>query len=300
MGIDVQFDSENNENIDIEYNFTYNNCIDLFSENIKDITLIGKSIFFSIDNDIYIFDPYNFDNRNIELNFSSTRPLLILKNRVIGDIKYIYHQLVFPFCIDDLKLCENFIYFVSNGYHNILFHKIVSKEDHKIEWVHFLSEIKFTVSDIHISSETSSLLIKINDIVYKYYKKTNNLEKYLEHDDVYFVENIRGNEIMFCKINESVYTNQFVNIGILCDIYQGKYYKEVINVFSISSMKTQNVIIIKGNDKKMMFIEDKQFYLNMDKIICSGHEINKYVVFCSENIIYYIFSKELPKKIKVF
>lgn len=45
-----------------------------------------------------------------------------------------------------------------------------------------------------------------------------------------------------------------------------------------------------------MFIEDKQFYLNVDKTICYNYEIYNYITFCSEDIIYFICSEAVHKK----
>ncbi|AQN68380.1 putative kilA-n domain protein [Saudi moumouvirus] len=296
MKIDMKLNNENDDNINVEYNFAYRNCVDLFGENVKNVTLIGKYLFFNIGKKIFIFNPLNSDSCCIESIFLSMRPLLVQKNKIIGDIRYTYHQVIFPFNIDNIFFCENFIYFVSNKYHNVLLNKI-TPEGIKIEWIHFITEINFTVSDLYILNEESDIFIKCGIIVYKYYQKTKNLEKFLEHENVYFEKNDKGKEIILCKINESVYSYQY-NSCILKNIYQGKYFKEVQDVLDISTEEPQNVVLIRGNEKKLMFIEDKQFYLNVDKIICYGHKIYRYVVFCSENKIYFICSNVISKKNK--
>ncbi|AVL94868.1 putative KilA-N domain-containing protein [Moumouvirus australiensis] len=296
MNIDIEskYEESSDININIDYNFTYDNGIDLFGENIKNIALIDNLLFFNIDENLFMLNINNHNDNKIESDFLPMRSLLFKKNKIIGNVTYTYYQLIFPFTIDNLYFCDKFIYFTSNQYHNILF-TTFSSSGYELEWIYFATQINFHISDILVSNKQLTVFIKQNNAVYKYVRQTNSLEKFLEYDNVNFEKNIKGEKIMLCRINESVYKNSH-GLNILQNIYRGKYYKEVIDVVDIAEDWVQNVVLIKGGEKKLMFIEDKQFYLNVDKTICYNYEIYNYITFCSEDIIYFICSEAVHKK----
>lgn len=187
MNIDIEskYEESSDININIDYNFTYDNGIDLFGENIKNIALIDNLLFFNIDENLFMLNINNHNDNKIESDFLPMRSLLFKKNKIIGNVTYTYYQLIFPFTIDNLYFCDKFIYFTSNQYHNILF-TTFSSSGYELEWIYFATQINFHISDILVSNKQLTVFIKQNNAVYKYVRQTNSLEKFLEYDNVNF------------------------------------------------------------------------------------------------------------------
>ncbi|ANB50661.1 hypothetical protein [Powai lake megavirus] len=299
MGIDIDFNLKNNGDI-LKLKSTANigeSGIDLFQENVIDILLTDKFIFYQIDNNIYMFDPHYIDNATICFIYCNW----LLLEKIINGTTYIYYQLIFPFEIEKIYFSTDFMYFKSGKYHHIIFDHYFSNDNNfinnskSIKWIYFVTDIEFVISDIHVLCHESTIIIKKENIIYKYYDNIANLKKYMEHENIKIIKNNHHESNIYCQIDDKIYTNNHYTekSGIIDKIYQGKYADKFMYM-GIYYLYGHKVYVINNESSKMFFCCGGRIFLNENKItnlVC----INESIYFTSNNKLYYLSCDKLGK-----
>nr|WBF70716.1 hypothetical protein [Megavirus caiporensis] len=299
MGIDIDFNLENNGNI-LKLKNSANigeSGIDLFQENVIDVLFTDKFIFYQMDDNIYMFDPHFIDNEAI--CFICCNWLLLEKN--INGTTYIYYQLIFPFEIEKIYFSADFMYFKSGKYHHIIFDQYSPNssdfiaDSKSIKWIYFITDIEFDISDIHVLCHESTIIIKKENIIYKYYDNIASLKKYMEHDNIKIIKNNHHESNIYCQIDDKIYTNNHYRekLNILDKIYQGKYADKFM-FMGIYLLFGHKVYVINNESSKMFFCCGRKIFLNENKItnlVC----INESIYFMSNDKLYYLSCNKLEK-----